>query len=97
MRRGEVKAAERGFDAEAAGAYFGIAGALVLALAIPQSKWAWWLLLGSNFCWLAFAIRHRYRKLMWQTIAFTGSSVLGIGNSFYPGNPFQAWLSGLLT
>jgi hypothetical protein len=83
-------------DAEAAGAYFGILGALVLALAMPASKWGWLLFLASNFCWLAFSYQRRFRKLFWQTVVFTGSSVLGIANAFWPGNTLQAYLSGLL-
>lgn len=63
-------------DAEVGGAYFGIAGALVLALAVPASKWGWLLFLGSNVCWLTFAYRQRFRKLYWQTVVYTGSSLL---------------------
>ncbi|MBI2770524.1 MAG: hypothetical protein HYX47_12935 [Burkholderiales bacterium] len=84
-------------DVESAGATFGIAGAMLLALAIPQSRWAWCLLLGSNLCWLVFAHRHKYRKLLRQTLVFTASSLLGILNSFLPGNPVQAWLTALLS
>lgn len=83
-------------DAEVGGAYFGIAGALVLALAVPASKWGWLLFLGSNVCWLTFAYRQRFRKLYWQTVVYTGSSLLGIANAFWAGNSVQAFLTGLL-
>lgn len=82
-------------DYEAMGSAFGIAGALIIALAIPASKWGWLLFLGSNFCWLAFAWRGGFRKLFAQTCAFTLSSLLGIANSFFPGNPIQAYLTSI--
>lgn len=78
------------------GANFGAAGALLLALALPQSKWGWVLFMCSNAAWLLFALQLRYRKLAAQTIVFTATSVLGILNSFWPGNPVQAALTALL-
>lgn len=81
---------------ESYGSYFGIAGALLLALAIPGSKWGWVLFLGSNAAWGVFAYQLRYRKLLVQTAVFTLTSVLGIANSFFPGNPFQSALTSLV-
>jgi hypothetical protein len=83
-------------DYEGLGANFGIAGALLLALAIPASKWGWVLFLASNAFWLLFALRFGYRKLARQTVIFSGTSVLGIANTFYPGNAFQTWLASVL-
>ena len=82
-------------DYEGLGAQFGIAGALLLALAVPASKWGWVLFLASNAFWFLFAVKLKYRKLAWQTIIFSGTSILGIANTFYPGNPVQSWLTNL--
>lgn len=54
------------------------------------------LFLGSNLAWLLFAFLFRYRKLLVQTAVFTLTSLLGIANSFFPGNPLQASIQGLL-
>lgn len=86
----------RKIDAEFAGANFGIAGSLLLALAIPASRWGWCLFLASNFFWLVFALRGKFKKLFAQTVVFACTSVLGILNSFWPGNAVQAFISGLM-
>jgi hypothetical protein len=83
-------------DEEGLGSFFGVLGALILALAVPASKCGWVLFLASNFCWLAFAYRRRLRKLLVQTIVFAGTSVLGILNAWWPGNAVQAFLTGML-
>lgn len=83
-------------DVEALGAYFGMSGAMILALAVPQSRWGWVLFLGSNLCWLVFSHRLGFRKLFLQTVVYTASSLLGILNSFVPGNPVQAWLTAMV-
>lgn len=83
-------------DFETWGAYFGISGAMLLAVAIPASKWGWVLFLASNLFWLLFALRFGYKKLANQTIVFTASSLLGILNSFWPGNPVQIWIQHTL-
>jgi len=75
--------------AETWGASLGIAGALLLALALPQSRWGWVLFLGSNVAWLLFAGVLGHRKLFVQTCVFSLSSLLGIANAFFPGNPLQ--------
>ncbi len=80
-------------DPESAGAYFGIAGALVLALAIPASKWGGLLFLAPNFFWLVFAYQKKFQKMFRQTVVFAGTSLLGILNSFYPGNLVQATIT----
>lgn len=84
-------------DPESAGAYFGIAGALILALAIPASKWGWVLFLASNFFWLVFAYQMKFQKLFRQTVVFAGTSLLGILNSFYPGNVVQAAITQMVS
>lgn len=81
--------------AESWGANFGIAGALLLALALPASKWGWVLFLASNVGWLVFALAHGYRKLLVQTCVFASTSLLGIANTFFPGNAVQQALAGL--
>jgi hypothetical protein len=83
---------EVGRIAEAWGANFGILGALLLALALPESRWGWVLFLCSNAAWLVFSIALGYKKLLLQTAIFTLSSLIGIANTFYPGNAFQAAL-----
>lgn len=88
---------ELGRRAESWASTFGIAGALVLAAAIPLSKWGWILFLCSNAGWALFAFTFRYRKLLVQTCVFTFSSALGIANTFWPGNAFQSWLTTALS
>ena len=78
-----------GSHAETWGSCFGIAGALLLSLALPSSRWGWVLFLGSNVGWLIFAGAMRYRKLLLQQGVFTCTSLLGIANSFFPGNLIQ--------
>lgn len=86
-----------GRAAESWASTFGIAGALVLAAAIPQSKWGWVFFAASNCGWAVFALIFRYRKLLVQTCVFTFSSALGIANTFWPGNAFQSWLTAALS
>lgn len=83
-------------DVEAWGARFGIAGAILVALAVPASRWGWLLYLGSNLCWLVFAHRNSYPKLLRQSAVFTVATLLGILNAFWPGNPVQLTLQTLL-
>lgn len=82
---------------EQLGADISIAGALLLALSIPASRWGWVLFLCANGFWLAFALRLRYAGLIRQTLVFCATSVLGIMNSFWPGNPVQVWLQATLS
>lgn len=84
-------------DYETLGASCGVGGALWLALALPSSRWGWVLFLGSNCFWLLFALHRGYRKLAWQTLVFSFTSLLGIANGFYPGNGFQVWVTALFT
>lgn len=84
-------------DLESWGAYFGIAGATLLAVAIPASKWGWVLFLLSNLFWFQFAVRSGYRKLTIQTVVFTLSSLLGLANSFWPGNAVQHWIQTIVS
>lgn len=83
--------------AETCGAFFGISGAVLLALAVPVSKWGWVLFLASNCAWLLFAMVYGYKKLVAQTGVFTLTSLLGIANSFFPGNPIQSAIRALLS
>jgi len=46
---------------------------------------------------LAFALRLRYAGMIRQTLVFCATSVLGIMNSFWPGNPVQVWLQATLS
>lgn len=84
-------------DWEAIGAYFGIAGAFILAAAVPASKWGWLLFLGSNCAWIVFSLVQGFRKMLWQQAAFTLTSLLGIANAFFPGNPIQAAITRALS
>lgn len=61
-----------------------------------QIEWGWVLFLLSNLFWLLFSLRYGYRKLRNQTVVFTASSVLGITNSFWPGNPVQVWIQSAI-
>lgn len=60
------------------GALTGIVGALLLALKKDYSKWGWLSFLASNGFWLAYSLASETTSLMVQTIAFTGTSLLGL-------------------
>jgi hypothetical protein len=64
-------------------AYFGIAGATLLALNSPAvSRWGWMFFLGSNFCWIRFSWSRQQFGLLVQQVVFMGTSLLGLFRYF---------------
>lgn len=63
----------------AVSAFFGIAGALLLAMpSFPA--WGFAAFLVSNLGWLVFSAANRHWTLFVQQLAFMGSSLLGLWN-----------------
>jgi nicotinamide riboside transporter PnuC len=83
-------------DAETCGALTGIAGALLVASMSQYSRFGWLLFLCSNVCWIVFAVQGKFHKLLLQQFAYTGTSLLGIWNSFIPGAALAAYIHQLL-
>lgn len=83
-------------DAESYGAMTGIGGALLVASMGQYSRYGWLLFLASNIFWIVFAVRGSFRKLLLQQFAYTGTSLLGIWNSFMLGAPAAALFNQLL-
>lgn len=83
--------------AESLGAFFGITGSLLLALGVPISRYGWLAFLMSNLAWIIFALLFRFRKLLVQSLFFTVTTLVGILNSFVPGNPLQLAIMRMLS
>jgi hypothetical protein len=65
---------------EAAGSISGIVGAWLIAFKCRYSRWAFFVYLCSNACWMVFALaEHRFWMLI-QMIGFAASSFVGIWN-----------------
>lgn len=59
------------------GAIFGVAGNILLAVNLPESKWAFIIFVASNMCLIAYAIRVKQWGLcsmfiMYNIITFVG-------------------------
>jgi nicotinamide riboside transporter PnuC len=67
---------------ERLGAAFGIAGALLLALNTPDSKWGWVLFVISNMAWIAFSLKKQCYGLFVQQCVFTATSLIGLVRYF---------------
>lgn len=61
-----------------AGSLFGVVGAGTLALNMPWSGIGWYIFLGSNSSWIAYALFKRVPSLLLMQIAFTLTSLLGV-------------------
>lgn len=62
------------------GAGFGVTGAALLAMNIPISGWGFVSFLISNGFWIVWSISEKAEGLRFQQVAFTATSLLGIGN-----------------
>lgn len=62
---------------EWSGSILGILGALLLALNVRISGWGFLLFLGSNVCWIAFAIDRELSGLLFMQLVFTVTSLVG--------------------
>lgn len=60
------------------GSLLGVVGAGTLALNMPWSGVGWYLFLGSNSSWIAYALFKRVPSLLLMQIAFTLTSLLGV-------------------
>lgn len=56
----------------------GATGAIILAWSGPRAAWGWPLFLASNIGWIAHAMLTQQQPLLWQTVVFTATSILGI-------------------
>lgn len=79
-------------DPEALGAYTGIPGAFLLAMNNSYSHYGWLLFLASNICWILFAINRKFTKMLFQQLAFLATTLMGIGNTFFPSLLGFTWL-----
>jgi hypothetical protein len=77
-------------DPEAWGAYTGIPGAFLLALGGSYGKYGWLLFLASNVCWIVFATRGKFKKLLLQQLAFLATTTLGLWNTL-----LAPWLTNI--
>ena len=65
------------------GFLFGVAGGGLLALNHPRlSRWGFVLFMGSNLCWIGFAVENTQRWLLLQTLAYSVTSGFGIWQWF---------------
>lgn len=67
---------------EAFAAVTGIAGALLLALSLPGSRYAWFFYLASTTSWLIFAIRMKFRSMIGMNVGYGIINIVGICRSF---------------
>jgi len=56
----------------------GVAGALLLAWNGRHAAWGWVLFLASNLGWIIHALATDQQPLLWQTLVFTATSLVGI-------------------
>lgn len=75
-------------DPESWGAFTGIPGAFFLAVGSNYGHYGWLLFLVSNICWIVFAIRGKFNKLLLQQFAFLATTLLGLWNTL-----IAPWLS----
>ncbi|KAF1035355.1 MAG: hypothetical protein GAK35_04208 [Herbaspirillum frisingense] len=65
---------------EAVGAVSGLLGAWLIAFKCRYSRWAFFIYLCSNSCWLAFAVLEHHVWMQMQMVGFAVSSMVGIWN-----------------
>ncbi len=60
------------------GSLVGASGALLLALNLPVSGYAWLLMLVSNGAWIVYAIANRIGSILFMQFIYTITSLVGI-------------------
>jgi len=65
---------------EILGALFGAVGAYLLALNIGEVKTAYLLFLVSNVFWVSYALRKKTPWLLFNMLAMTGATLVGLNN-----------------
>jgi hypothetical protein len=65
---------------EWAGSLLGLLGAALLATHSSLADWGFVAFLFSNFCFIAFAMKRKFRGLLAMQVGFTATSILGIVN-----------------
>jgi nicotinamide riboside transporter PnuC len=66
------------FVVEWTGSVTGAAGAMLLALNISCSGYAWLIMLVSNAAWIAYALPNRIHSMLLMQLVFTTTSLVGI-------------------
>lgn len=74
----------------------GATGALILAWSGPRAAWGWPLFLASNIGWIIHALLTQQQPLLWQTVVFTATSLVGIWRGLCR-PPQPMWLVGQVT
>ena len=71
---------EQGVDERAGGpdAAHAAAGALLLAMNLPISGYAWLLMLVSNGAWITYALVNRIGSILFMQVIYTITSIVGI-------------------
>lgn len=64
--------------AEWTGSLVGAAGALLLAMNLPISGYAWLLMLVSNGAWITYALVNRIGSILFMQVIYTITSIVGI-------------------
>lgn len=60
------------------GCIFGLLGALMLALNLPQSRYGFWAYLVSNLAWIGYSALTAQIPLLLQTMGFLVTTLIGI-------------------
>lgn len=66
------------FALEWSGCLCGLAGALLLALHCPISRWGWWLFLVANLLMIGLALEVNLSGLLVQQLGFSMTSIIGL-------------------
>ncbi len=78
IRRIARRSVTRAEVIEWSGSATGAAGALLLALNIPFSGYAWILMLMSNAAWIAYARANHVHSILLMQLVYTTTSLVGI-------------------
>lgn len=68
---------------EFAGSIFGLLGAFLVALQIPDFEFGFVFFLISNVFFIQFSLSGRYYALLLMQVGFTATSLMGIYNGFF--------------
>jgi len=60
------------------GSLVGASGAMLLALNLPISGYAWLFMLASNVAWITYAIFNRIGSILFMQVIYTITSIVGI-------------------
>jgi hypothetical protein len=60
------------------GSFFGIVGAILISINIPESKYGFVILLFSAIFWIIESIKEKLTPLLWMNIVFFMTDMIGI-------------------